>query len=314
MKVLDFNQQELSTSTSKGIFEPNIYDHCYTLLEENSEFKESKTNFKFTQDFYQTSEMDFLENVHKKFNEIKIYDYNYIDEVNEKLKKNLKQLLGNEYSSESLKPFIKFTTDKILKFATLDKSVGNKIINPWRPIKAILDKGLIIYGTDNKIELLDYNKRFKKENFKSHNNIGFIVKGKPKSYGGLVVDERFNYMISMVKFLDKNTSSHTNPIPLRILTEFISEKTQYTWSESDVQISLTTPMKKMGLLGSTKDGFFRLNTIEDIQESFCFHLGKSASINRILYTYTEILKSKAPSLDPKEYCENKYKNFESLEE
>ncbi|MDF3821719.1 hypothetical protein P3G55_17575 [Leptospira sp. 96542] len=314
MTINDFVINNLSISTSRSIYEPNIYDHCYSLLSENNDFKEAKVNFNYNKNFYEISEFDYMENLHKNFTGIKIYDYNYIDEVNEKLKTNLKSLLKEEYTSEFLKPIIKFTTDKILKYATLEKTLGTKIINPWKPIKGILDKGLLIYGTDKKDELLEYNKRFKKENIKVNGHMGFIVKGKHKPFGGLVIDDRFNLMITLLKFLEKLETSHHKPIQLKFISEYISRKTKQRWTDSDVQIALTTPMKKMGMIGSTKEGFFKLNNIQDIQESYCFHLGKSISIDRILRTYTEMLKKEDSTIDPTSYCENKHKNVIHSEE
>jgi len=298
--------EHLNLSTDRRHFEGLLYDHTYRLLGESSYFVDlpNRGSSRFNLDYhsYAAAEMGAFERYAAASGGV-TYDYAYADNVQDRLHSKYQKLLGAEYGSDFLKPILTFTIDRLVKFTLIDRAY-NDSLNPWLPVADVIQRGYLLFAASDVGTLREYKKDLP-FSAQSKPRLGFITKAKKKQLGGFLTDDRYEWMLRILEFLRTESTSRREVRSLRHIQAFIHDTTRESWTKADIQIMITTPLKKFGLIGSNSDGFFVLNDEEDLAESYCFHLSKNQSISRILQKYDNIAKNYRLSKTLAEICEDK---------
>ena len=104
--------------------------------------------------------------------------------------------------------------------------------------------------------------------------------------GGFVIDNRFELQSRVIQFLRQNALGQNNSKSLGdIQTFLVSEGISLPIDQ--IQIVITVPLKKTGLVGSTHGGHFMIDSADDLIASYCFHLTKVASSHTIMKRYQD---------------------------
>lgn len=203
---------------------------------------------------------------------------NYIDAVSSKFDK---------VGSAELKPiFLKQTQDYVENFLVYEHMYPRSLYNPWSPLLLVFKKGLMVNPTNDPYLLKQLEGKTRTKS-KLQSPLQFLVHGAKDRPGKLAVGEQYHLQVLLLNMLQDNDASVEKPIPIKKMVTFLKRK-GYDFKYDHVQIHLTTPLKKTGLVGSSSDGFFLIRTPEDLIASFCFHFHKDLSISHILSKYRRL--------------------------
>ena len=288
---------QLAGSIAKTHYERDFYSHLSMLASVEFAFnpnlskagmESSFSEFKFDQRKYISLQQAAFEEAPKiKSDETSDVDWKKIDEKVYEFQNRLYGTTNGELNDTRLKKFTDFSIKCYEKWITYKSMYPKSASNPWQPAVKILECGRLLYVSDSLNELKDFtnNSISTSVNEKNRGNIGIVVKGQAPTIRGFVIDDRYDIQKIVYAFLRQEAPSHENPVSLSKIRDYLVAKFGYKWSIGDIQVKITTPLKKTGFVGSTGKGFFIIQTIDDLISSYCFHLTKVVSINTIIDQY-----------------------------
>ena len=286
---------QLAGSIAKSYYERDFYSHLSMLASVEFAFNPGLSKaglespfsgFKFDQRKYiSLQQAAFEEAPQIESDETPDVDWEKIDKKVYAFQDRLYGTINGELNDTRLKKLTDFSLKCYENCITYEAMHPQSTSNPWQPTVKILECGRLLYVSDSLNELKDFTNSISKSvNKKNRGNIGIVVKGKAPTIGGFVVDDRYDIQKIVYSFLWQEAPSHESPVSLSKIQAYL-KTLGYTWSIGDIQIKITTPLKKTGFVGSTGKGFFVIQTLNDLISSYCFHLTKVVSINTIIEQY-----------------------------
>lgn len=217
-------------------------------------------------------------------------DWNTIDMAKDLFTQRIKNTLGKERNSETLKPIIDFTVNTYENSLVYKYLHPKSLSNPWIQTDHIFfQNGYLVLVSDEKEFVESFNKKIVDSVDENSSDL-FVVatSGKSKKFAGFSVDTRNKVQGLVYEFLKREGSGFSCIKKSRDIVAFLkSQKIFFTAQKLKVKVLL--PLKRAGLIGSTTQGYFHIATFEDLQHSYTHHKEKIAGIQKTL----EIYKSKA---------------------
>jgi hypothetical protein len=170
--------------------------------------------------------------------------------------------------------------------------IKNKRIKKWleksgpEQLLKIFKTGLLVNPTNDPY-LLKQLESTKQKKMKPQSSLQFLIQGAKDRPGRLKVGDKYHLQVLILNHLENREASLKNPISIRKMVNFLHKK-GFKYKYDYVQINITTPLKKTGLIGSNSDGFFFIRSKEELISSYCFHYHKDLSISHILCKYRGI--------------------------
>lgn len=305
MNNIEENIVLLNKYPNRRIFEHRFHEHLsklftYKLILSNVELNN------FNVSTYSGLEQSVIE--HSAFFEIhepKEVDWDSIDKQKILFKNHLKLLLQNgHYDNNQL--WITCTINTIENWLIYKSMYPETINNPWSPLIEIYNHGLVHFISDDVLEVANLKRGiFNGKNEQFIGNISYLVKGVGKNINGLIVDDRYKLQTVVFNFLREQAPNHKSVINLKLIREFLILN-NIKMSIEEIQVKITTPLKKTGFIGSSQKGFFFISDQEDLLVSYCFHMSKIVSIQHIMDKYIDRAKKDFDNYDLNEECNNPF--------
>ncbi len=157
--------------------------------------------------------------------------------------------------------------------------------NPWRPAVGILECGRVFAVTDLDHGLRDLSQTLGTRALETGNhNVAIVTQASGSRISGFLIDDRFSLQAKVLAFLRSEAPGHQSPKPLSEIRNFLRDQ-NVAMTEDSIQIKITVPLKKSGVIGSTGKGHFFINSPEDLLAAYCFHMTKVRSSKRIMSRY-----------------------------
>lgn len=215
------------------------------------------------------------------------------------LKSKIINSLGNLYdrSDVPLRLMIDNTVqDTLLSFKFELFSEKDRYQNPWDPAKKILFEDNVLYmfsSSSYKLKELGFNVKDSNKNeseLLKDKKINIVAKGKKKGYAYDYVRDLLalrNIVFNIIK--DKSQSGEKSIKSKNIIDE-VRKLGILTSELTDSQIRnwLITPLKRSSKIGSYKEGFFALDTCQDVVKSYNYHLENLKGYFRTLENHRRI--------------------------
>jgi len=286
---------QLAGSIAKSYYERDFYSHLSMLASVEFAFNPDLSKaglespfsgFKFDQRKYiSLQQAAFEEAPQIESDETPDVDWEKIDKKVYAFQNRLYGTINGELNDTRLKKFTDFSVKCYEKCITYESMYPQSTSNPWQPVVKILECGRLLYVSDSLNELKDFTNSISRSvSEKNRGNIGIVVKGQAPTIGGFVIDERYDIQKIVYAFLRREAPSHEDPVSLSKIKDYL-KGLGHSWSIDAIQIKITTPLKKTGCVGSTGQGFFVIQTLDDLISSYRFHLTKVVSINTIIDQY-----------------------------
>ncbi|WP_040918398.1 hypothetical protein [Leptonema illini] len=194
-----------------------------------------------------------------------------------------------EVGSNELKSiFFAKTKDYVENFLIYEQMYPRSQFNPWFPLLGVFKRGLLVNPADDPYLLKQINRKPKSATKSSGKNpLMFLIQGAKDRPGQFPVGETYHLQLLILDLLQDRNASLRKPLSIRQMLPFL-KKRGYQFKYDYVQINITTPLKKTGLVGSTSDGFFLIRSKEELKASYCFHYHKDMSISAIMSKYRRI--------------------------
>jgi hypothetical protein len=161
--------------------------------------------------------------------------------------------------------------------------------NPWLPTNHILQKGYLYIASDKKDLIENYRKNIYDDvDDETRGNIGISTKNSRErsQLSGFVVDNRHNVQTIVFEYLKNEAKGIENAKGSKdILRHLLSKKIKL--NEQNIRERILIPLKRSGLIGSYTQGFFYINSISDLVQSYRSHLDKKLAIQRTLDLYIQ---------------------------
>ena len=287
---------QLADSIAKLHYEHDFYAHLSMLASVEFAFnpdlskagmESSYSGFKFDQRKYiSLQQAAFEEGPKIESDETPNVDWEKIDKKVYAFQNRLYGTINGDLNDTRLKKFTDFSVKCYENCITYESMYPQSTSNPWQPVVKILECGRLLYVSDSLNELKDFtnNSISSSVSKKNRGNIGIVVKGQAPTIRGFVIDDRYDIQKIVYSFLRREAPSHESPVSLSKIQAYL-KTLGYTWSIGNIQIKITTPLKKTGFVGSTSKGFFVIQTLNDLISSYRFHRTKVDSINTIIEQY-----------------------------
>lgn len=148
--------------------------------------------------------------------------------------------------------------------------------NPWNYSNKIFTEDNLLYTfTDNKDEYRHLLKNKKKESeLSKYLTIGVLGRGHRKDYAQSYIKDVYALRKLLLNLLDENKHDCSNPIKIsEIIKQFRDLGVSVTdLSDSNIKYWIVRPLKNRTKIGSNKNGYFIINSLEDLAESYKSHL------------------------------------------
>ena len=209
-------------------------------------------------------------------------DANLLDDAREILKKRIKEELGKEKDSETLKPIINFTADTYENLLMYYMMHPDSKHNPWFATNEILKRGYIYLVSDSKDLINEFKPKIIGETKEVSDNIGFITKvHKEKEFKGLILDNRLSTQALVFEYLKSHALGVHKAKSKDKIREFLNDNKRIV-SNQYLLNWILLPLKKAGLVGSCNSGYYFISSEEDFKSSYRFHLSKMEAIQRTI--------------------------------
>lgn len=280
------NRLSLSEKLIKSDYSENFYLHLTSLLNFHLAItRPDYVKFKLNETKYIGLEQFILENSGILEEEEEEIDWDLIDNVKDILSAKLKNLLGQEFRSDYIKPFVKSTLDLYEKWLIYKLMHPTSVYNPWIQTLNIIEKGYLFFISDDEYKLKEYDKKiYTSINKEIYGNIGLITKSKKQNFSGFIVDNRHNSQLSVLEYLEKYGKGIENAISLKKIRQYMQDQIQYI-KENELRTKIMIPLKRTGLIGSYSKGYFYISSIEDLKYSYKTHLQKFKGLQKTLQIY-----------------------------
>lgn len=272
--VNELSKVSLSEKSDKTLYEKNFHYHLNRLITIDLASNEGVNSIDRYNSFdyhkYIGLEQSAFEDSHPLENKTPlVIQWGDVDDKTEIWVNHLKKnILNSDGNSEYLKPFVEYSRDQVNSFLIYESMYPGTIFNPWLPSIYILLNGIVTYVPRNNDECKEYNKRVAIKN--AENELTVLAKSGKKEITGFHIDKRYKIQMKVLNYLKENASGYKNLKPLKMIQDYLSG-IGIKYSYNQIQQNITTPLKKYGLIGSNKDGFFFIITKDDILESCRFH-------------------------------------------
>ena len=216
-------------------------------------------------------------------------DWDYIDVAKDIFKKQLIEVNKKEGRSEWIKPLLSFSIDLFENYYIYKQLYPDSVNNPWEPAHQILCNGFMIFISDDREVLDQYNKGI----FSSSNDrekftsLGVVAKSsKNNSAHGFMVDKRHSTQSVVFDYLKRNAPGSNSAKSIKVIMDFLHEQKR-SFNYEGLKNSILLPLKRAGLVGSSSNGFYYLLTKDDFIETYQSHLDKLNGIERTIKMYEE---------------------------
>lgn len=277
-------QFKFSPNLQRSGFDSSFYDHLYSLrkFEFMSEKMKNVSNKSFNlNDYLGLEQFAMEESSLIEQNEPLEINWDLLSDAREKFKKRLKDSLGSERNSDTLKPLILFTVDSFENALMYDMMHPEATNNAWHHTDSIIQKGILFIATDDKDMIREYYPKALDKNV-NNNNIGVVATVKDeKKFSGFLVDSRFNAQNDVYLYLKEFANGHRNAKSKEaIIKHLISKGLNITVDYLSYNILL--PLKRAAIIGTKGSGSYFISTSEDLQTSLDFHKKKYHAIGQTI--------------------------------
>ncbi|TRW25840.1 hypothetical protein FMM05_06355 [Flavobacterium zepuense] len=215
------------------------------------------------------------------------------------LYEKIRRELGMYYdrtSLELLKMIDRTVHSAILSVKYNYFSKCNEFINPWESENNIFtdNKVLHLFST-NRDEVVDFiDDDSNESNEISDKKIWILAKGHRSDTTHGFVRDLLGLRNTILAILDESASSYRNPMKTEIIIRKLRQMgiSQDEYSDSNIKNWLITPLKRNNRIGSSKDGYFMLNTCDDIAFSYGSHLENLKGYFRTLESHRRLAEQK----------------------
>jgi hypothetical protein len=303
MEILDsirgFEQWKLSDSLRQGDYKGNFYGHLESMAA--FEFVQDHTDrFKngFSKIQYDGLWQSILENYQPlEDREPADYDWDAIDDAREYFKGKLRQHLGKEAKSETLKPMIDFTLDTLESHLQYNMMYPGSNYNPWREMEAAIRKGYIFVASDQTDLIGEFDKKIV-ESISEDNkgNLGIVARSKKeKSFSGFVIDNRLSAQTLVLDYLKSHAKGSRQAKNINAIHQYLVTIGKGR-SEQDIRFTILLPLKRSGLVGSSNQGYYYIEDAQDFQACYDFHYRQLLGIKKTLRAYEKRANEKGIAL------------------
>lgn len=255
-------------------FDPRFYKHIYNTIDfRNGANAPHLDIFRIKE--YQSATQFALENSALVESETpQKIDWDVLDNARDYLSERLKDELGHEKNSDTLKPVIRFTIDTYETYLQYKMMHPNSSNNLWLPTFEILGSGYIFLISNNNDIVSEYNVYTYENEWQKEippNAISFIAKAKgDKKFKGLSFDKHLSIKEEVCDYLKGNEGTEKRVYAkAEILKHLSSEGFKIT--RKQLNKIVLTPLKEMGIIDSSSKGFYYINSNEDIQRAYNRH-------------------------------------------
>jgi hypothetical protein len=175
--------------------------------------------------------------------------------------------------------------------------------NPWGRTMRVMRFGrLLAIGDRDKLDRLRGREHDRRERDSATTaGVMTLVKGAAARPAAMPIDDRFALQAKLLSFLKTNAKGHANRIPLKEIRVHL-RALGISMTEAMIQVKLTVPLKRAGVIGSNAKGFFFIETQEDLIQSYCFHRTKVLSSDKIMRRYQKRAWDMDPDLTLEDEC------------
>lgn len=295
----------LAESVGRSSFEDDVYAHLGALAAVEFSRPDSPAQsgtFRFNAVKYQALEQAAFEEAPRiEGTSPQQVSWSDIDERIAAFESSLVGSLRDARQAIDPAPFVQFSTKCYENWLTYKgmypKSNGS---NPWSRTIRVLKLGrLLVIDDENRLERV---RRPGTDTEFATANLGVLVKGAAPRPAMMPVDDRFARQARLLSILKENARGHANRVSLKVIAELLaSNGTRMT--AAAIQITLTTPLKKAGVIGSNSKGFFFIDSEADLIESYCFHRTKVRSVDKIMRRYEARARDMNGDLSLEDECD-----------
>ena len=274
----------LADRSAKDDYYGSFHAHLYSMLQFSllSETRKSESD-DFNANRYHGLEQFILEHPEviekEKAGQI---DEELLDDARDIFKKHIKGLLGNEGTSEYLKPVINFTTDAYENYLMYEMMHSASRHNPWSYTNDILRHGYIYLVSDSRELVQEFKPKIIGETKETSNNIGFITKvNKEKEFKGLILDDRLSTQEMVYGYLKSQATGFNKAKSKDKIIAFLQDNKRNVSKQYLVNWILL-PLKRAALIGSCHSGFYFIENEEDFKNSYQFQKSKIDAMQRTI--------------------------------
>lgn len=208
--------------------------------------------------------------------------------------------IGRDPQAGNLVPYIRFSAKCYENYlAYRDMYPRSNGSNPWARTVSVLRYGrMLVIDDESRLERV---RRPNADVSRDASNLGVLVKGAPTRPAMMSVDDRFTLQSQLLSLLKQNAVGHENKLSLRVIADML-EALGTKLTVPTIQIRLTTPLKKAGVIGSNSKGFFFIQSEADLIESYCFHRTKVQSADKIMRRYAARARDMNVDLNLEDEC------------
>jgi len=270
------NRLEIKVKADKGLYNQRLYEHLFGLLKFHLLPGGNSSNFKkFDLTQYYGLVQFALENsaLVEKETQHEI-DWKFINDAKDIIRNKFRTLLGRWFVKDTrFGPMLDFTIDTMGYDLVYKMMHPETDANPWYGCEKIFEDGYLFLGTDDE----DQQKTYRKDMFVNvedayRHNLGFIAfskteKNEAKSFSGFVVDNRLSLQQQVLTYIKEHAHGVTHSKKKSQILSYFNDRNADTFRLPVIFQNL----KKLGMMGSTNQGFFFMESAADYQASYDFH-------------------------------------------
>lgn len=255
-----------------------------------------KGNFELTKQLYWEIEAFVLENIDDVHNDDVLAS---LEELEDRVRGKIVRNLGVYYENiPEINDIIDYSVNGFLMSSKFDcMDAANSFINPWSTSKAVLTENGVLhsfYTDSDYLDDLGINTRSNSSSELTKHRIGVVAKGKRDSFTGGMIRDLYGLRNHLFNVIEEAAPSSSNPITtdeivLRLRSEGLTED---EFSYNQIKNWLILPLKSSGKIGSSTEGYFKMNDCEDLRVTYISHLENFKGYLRTIERYRQIANSK----------------------
>lgn len=285
----EITKVKLSQTNRQFEYGNPFYNHLNNLFGLRLNFTASKTvNYEhFDKKVYDNLKQFTFENSSLwEKSKPKEIDWDLVDDAKDVLEEQIKKMLKHEAKSDFLKPIVEYTISSYEDWLIYESAHPNTKINPCQDLKNIFEKGYLYFSSDDEKHLKEYKKDFfKKKNEVNKGNLGLITKSTRKGLFGLVIDHRHSTQSIIYAHLKDKAQGHNCAKTTPMLCNFLADTHQIEFTENKLKNNVLIPLKRQGLIGSNSNGYFFINSVEDLRKTHEYHVKKWHNLEETLFRF-----------------------------
>lgn len=271
----NFNDISLTDSYNKLSYKNDFNNHIVSVLDFAFEYTGSEVFGNKDLKFSRTLYWECLNTIYEKHpiirneeeqEENRLFEQNLYINIIEKLEDFFDE------KDDLLLEAIDFTVSNYSDWINYQKKLD---FNPWTySNKIFLEDNLLYTFTDNKDEYSHLLKNKKKESeLSKYLTIGVLGKGHRKDYAQQYIKDVYALRTLLLNLMDENNNDCTKPIKIgEIIKLFRDLGVSVTdLSDSNIKYWIVRPLKYRTKIGSNKNGYFIIRSLNDLAESYKSH-------------------------------------------